>query len=96
MHPPQRFQVAEIIVVWQVMRDVHHLMVAPLRRHYHAPNLFYLGVVWWGDAVQVPSDLSAQICDAHKLLEKVFRHDVGVPGFADVLCDTKSEKKKKE
>ena len=47
-----------MIVSWQDVRHMHHLMRAPLRWHHNTTNLFHLRIVRWTHSVQVASNLT--------------------------------------
>ena len=40
-------------MVGQEIRQVHHLVSAPLRDHHNATNLLDLWVVWWAHSIQI-------------------------------------------
>mmetsp|Transcript_100146 Transcript_100146/g.251031 ORF Transcript_100146/g.251031 Transcript_100146/m.251031 type:complete len:442 (+) Transcript_100146:99-1424(+) len=84
--PAQGLQVAEVVVVRQLLREGDRVVVADLRHHHHASDLLHLRVVRWRDAIQVGGDLGAQIRDANKALQDVFGHDVRVASLSDVLA----------
>mmetsp|Transcript_63136 Transcript_63136/g.136700 ORF Transcript_63136/g.136700 Transcript_63136/m.136700 type:complete len:725 (-) Transcript_63136:4486-6660(-) len=84
--PAERLQVAEVVVVRQLLRQRHRVVRADLRHHDHAPDLLHLGVVRRRDAVEVGGDLRPEVADADEGLEDVLRHDVRVARLADVLA----------
>ena len=49
----------EVFVCWEDVRQMDHLMGAPLRCHYYTAYLFHLWVVRWTHTVQVASNLTA-------------------------------------
>ena len=57
------------------------LMSTPLWGHGNASNFLDLGVVWWAYAIQIPSNLGAQISYANELFQDVLWHNISIPGF---------------
>mmetsp|Transcript_21771 Transcript_21771/g.52020 ORF Transcript_21771/g.52020 Transcript_21771/m.52020 type:complete len:264 (-) Transcript_21771:6449-7240(-) len=87
VHPPERLEVAQVLVLREGRRQVNVLVVAPLRRHDHAPDLLHLWVVRRAHAVEVARYLGSEVRDADELLQDVLGHDVGVPSLTDVVAD---------
>lgn len=54
VQPAQGLQVTQVVMLRQVVGQVDHLVVAPLRRHHHTPDLLHLRVVRWTHAIKVP------------------------------------------
>ena len=50
----------EILVLGELVGQVHCLVGAPLGRHHNAPDLLHLGVVWGTHPVQVARDLQVE------------------------------------
>mmetsp|Transcript_46495 Transcript_46495/g.113223 ORF Transcript_46495/g.113223 Transcript_46495/m.113223 type:complete len:463 (-) Transcript_46495:5607-6995(-) len=72
-------------MIRQVMRQRHPLVVPELRRHHNAPDLLDRRIVRGGDAVEVASDLRAEVGDADELLEDVLGEHVRVPAVPRVV-----------
>ena len=47
-----------MVMRWQEIRQMDHLVSAPLWRHYDAADLFHLWIVRWTHTVQVASNLT--------------------------------------
>mmetsp|Transcript_100977 Transcript_100977/g.289830 ORF Transcript_100977/g.289830 Transcript_100977/m.289830 type:complete len:466 (-) Transcript_100977:385-1782(-) len=84
--PAQGLQVSEVVVVRELSGQRDGVVVAHLRHHHHATDLLHLRIVRRRDTIQVRGDLRAQVGDADKGLQDVFRHDVRVARLADVLA----------
>mmetsp|Transcript_51851 Transcript_51851/g.121766 ORF Transcript_51851/g.121766 Transcript_51851/m.121766 type:complete len:1251 (+) Transcript_51851:175-3927(+) len=85
VHPAQRLQVLEVLVVRQLVRQRRALVVAELRGHDDAADLLDRGVVGGAHAVEVAGDLRAQVRHADELLEHVLRKHVGEAAVARVV-----------
>lgn len=66
VYPAQRLHLLEVLVLWQLARQVHGLMGAPLRSHDDASDLLYLGVIGRTDTIQVSSNLKYGGIKEHK------------------------------
>ena len=40
--PAQRFQLTQVVMIWQLLRKVHKLVIAPLWHHHGTPDLLHL------------------------------------------------------
>ena len=85
VHPAERLQVFEVLVLRQLDGQVDRLVRSPLRRHHDAANLLHLRIVRRTDAVQVAGDLGAQVRNGHKLLQHVLGQNVRVARLLDVV-----------
>mmetsp|Transcript_67280 Transcript_67280/g.140140 ORF Transcript_67280/g.140140 Transcript_67280/m.140140 type:complete len:207 (+) Transcript_67280:487-1107(+) len=76
VHPAQRLQVLEVLVLWELVGERDALVVAKLRGHDDAADLLDGGVVRGGDPVEVACNLRAEVCHADELLEHVLGEHV--------------------
>jgi len=60
MYPTQWFHLLQVLVLWQLVWQVHSLMSTPLWSHHDASDFLYLGIIWWTDSIQVSSNLKHQ------------------------------------
>mmetsp|Transcript_29941 Transcript_29941/g.79797 ORF Transcript_29941/g.79797 Transcript_29941/m.79797 type:complete len:445 (-) Transcript_29941:5935-7269(-) len=84
--PSERFQVAQVVMIWQLLGQSDHVVSTHLRHNHHAPDLLHLGIVWRRDSIQIRRDLCAQVADDDESLQDVFRHDVRVARLSNILA----------
>mmetsp|Transcript_38034 Transcript_38034/g.88954 ORF Transcript_38034/g.88954 Transcript_38034/m.88954 type:complete len:255 (-) Transcript_38034:6236-7000(-) len=83
--PSQWLQVAQVVVVGQLLWQRDGVVGANLWDHHHTSDLLHLGVIRWGDAVQVRGNFRPEVADANEALQDVLWHDVRVACLSDVL-----------
>jgi hypothetical protein len=81
MHPSQRLQIIQEIMLWESCWKINLLMGSPLWWHANATDFLHLWVVRGAYTIQVTSNLCPQICYADKLLQNVLWHDISISSF---------------
>ena len=85
VNPAKGLELTQVLVLWQSLGHVDSLMRAPLRWHDNAPNLLDLTIVRRRDAVEVATNLRAQIGDGDELLEDILGQNVGVAVLLNII-----------
>ena len=85
VHPAERLQILQVLVLRQLIGQVNRLVRAPLRRHHDAADLLHLRIIRRADSVQVSGDLRSQIRNGHELLQHVLGQDVSVARLLDIV-----------
>eukprot|EP00525_Craspedostauros_australis_P000545 CAMPEP_0198131242 /NCGR_PEP_ID=MMETSP1442-20131203/55722_1 /TAXON_ID= /ORGANISM="Craspedostauros australis, Strain CCMP3328" /LENGTH=286 /DNA_ID=CAMNT_0043792011 /DNA_START=124 /DNA_END=981 /DNA_ORIENTATION=+ len=83
--PTQRLQILQHLVIRQLLRHGHALVISDLWHQHDAPDLADLVVVLWRHTVQVTRDLGSQICDGDELRQDVLGQHVREAVLRNVL-----------
>lgn len=96
VHPSQRFQIIEEIMLGKSRWKINLLVGSPLRWHGNAANFLNLRVVRWAYTVQVTRNLCPQIRNTDELFQNVLRHNISVTRFLSQMTQCKWINKKQK
>lgn len=61
--PSEVTQYLEVLVLWELVGEMHGLVGSPLRHHHDAADLLHLGVIRGAGAIQVTCNLEETQAD---------------------------------